>query len=67
MTGMKLIRCERGLLAKVARELGLSRSAVAMWRTVPAERVVSVERITGIGRERLRPDLYDASTPAEAA
>ncbi len=59
MTGMDLIRRERGLLAKVARELRLSRSAVAMWRLVPAERVVAVEAITGIARDQLRPDLFE--------
>ena len=59
MTGMDLIRRERGLLAKVARELRLSRSAVAMWRLVPAERVVAVEAITGIARDHLRPDLFE--------
>ena len=67
MTGMHLIRRERGLLAKVARELRLSRSAVAMWRLVPAERVVAVEAITGIPRDQLRPDLYAAQSAPIAA
>ncbi len=52
-------------MAKLARELGLARSAVAMWTRVPAERVVEIERITGIPRERLRPDLY-RNPPAES-
>lgn len=29
-----------------------------MWKKVPAEQVVEVERITGLPREELRPDLY---------
>lgn len=62
---MSLIRARRGLLARVARDLGLTRSAVAMWDRVPAERVVEVERITGVPREQLRPDLY--RTGVEAA
>jgi DNA-binding transcriptional regulator YdaS (Cro superfamily) len=45
-------------MSKVARGLGLSRSAISLWDKVPAEVVVEVERITGIPRERLRPDLY---------
>jgi hypothetical protein len=45
-------------MSKVARGLGLSRSAVSLWDKVPAEVVVEVERISGIPRERLRPDLY---------
>lgn len=45
-------------LAELARHLGVTRGAVAQWSRVPAERVVEVERITGISREQLRPDLY---------
>jgi DNA-binding transcriptional regulator YdaS (Cro superfamily) len=55
--GMGLIRAKRGLLAKVAQELGLSRAAVVKWPRVPAERLPDVERITGIPREKLRPDI----------
>lgn len=58
MDAIDTIRLERGLLAKVARGVGLSRAAVSLWTKVPAERVVDVERITGIPREQLRPDLY---------
>jgi DNA-binding transcriptional regulator YdaS (Cro superfamily) len=66
--GMALIRAQRGLLAKVAHDLGLTRAAVVKWDKVPAERVVDVEHSTGIPRERLRPDLYrKASTSALAA
>jgi DNA-binding transcriptional regulator YdaS (Cro superfamily) len=43
----------------LAKALGITRSAIYGWRVVPAERVVEVERITGISRKRLRPDLYD--------
>lgn len=56
--GMFLLREPKGRIAALARELGLSRSAVWQWSRVPAERVVEVERITGIPREALRPDLY---------
>ena len=55
---MTLIRARRGLSAKVAHGLGLTRAAVVKWDKVPAERVVEIERITGIPRERLRPDLF---------
>ena len=55
---MALIRARRGLLAEVARVLGVTRATVAKWDVVPAERVVEIERITGIPREALRPDLY---------
>jgi len=55
---MALIRAQKGLLAEVARALGLTRAAVVKWTEVPAERVIEIERITGIPREALRPDLY---------
>ena len=56
--GMTLIRSTRGMQARIAAHLGLSRSAIVKWRRVPAERVVDVEAITGIPRQHLRPDLF---------
>lgn len=44
--------------AKLARALNLTRQAIYQWRRVPAQHVISVERITGIPRFKLRPDLY---------
>lgn len=64
-TGMELLRAKRGLLAQVARALGLTKAAVGRWERVPAERVVAVERITGISRKLLRPDLYECERAAE--
>lgn len=58
MNGIALIRAQRGLISRIAAELGISQSAVSMWERVPAERVVEVERISGIPRHRLRPDLH---------
>lgn len=49
----------RGATAQIAAALGITHAAVRQWgERVPAERVVEVERITGIPREALRPDLY---------
>lgn len=47
----------------LARKLGISPSALSRWDVVPPYRVLAVEAITGVRRERLRPDLY----PAEVA
>lgn len=55
---MELIRSQHGLMAKIARELGLSRPAVTMWDKVNAERLPEVCRITGFTHSQLRPDLY---------
>jgi len=54
---MALIRAQRGMLAKVAQGLGLTRAAVVKWEQVPAERLPDIERITGIPRHLLRPDI----------
>ena len=49
-------------LSRFAESVGVSRSYVCQWETgarrVPAERAVQIERITGIPREQLRPDLF---------
>lgn len=58
MDARSLFRHERGLISKVASGLGVTHSAVSQWDRVPAERVVEVERITGIPRHELRPDLH---------
>jgi len=50
----------RGLKVRIATELGITHSAVSQWRRVPADRVLEVERITGIPRHELRPDIYPA-------
>lgn len=44
--------------AELARQLGCTRSAVCQWKRVPATRVLAVERITGVSRNKLRPDIY---------
>ncbi len=49
--------------AAIADGLGISRAAVSQWNEIPAERVIQVERLTGVHRSILRPDLY----PQEAA
>ncbi len=45
-------------VAKIARELDIRPQAVSQWRRVPSGRVLDVERITNIPRDRIRPDLY---------
>ena len=51
-----------GGLAKLAEPLGITTQAVSQWDEVPPLRVLAVERISGIPRHELRPDLY----PVEA-
>ncbi len=54
---------EAGSITTLATDLGISPQAVSVWRRVPAERAREVERITGIPRHELRPDLWDAPIP----
>lgn len=54
----------RGRRLSLAIDLNISSSAISMWERVPAERVLDVERITGVSRHDLRPDLYPAPESA---
>ncbi|MBI3703962.1 MAG: molecular chaperone TorD family protein [Rhizobiales bacterium] len=47
-----------GGVGELARQIGISQPSVSNWTRVPAERVVSVEAVTGVDRAVLRPDLY---------
>jgi len=51
-----------GSVSELARRLGISQPSISNWSRVPAERVISVETLTGINRVVLRPDLYSASS-----
>jgi TorA maturation chaperone TorD len=57
-----------GGASALARQLGISQPSVSNWIRIPAERVISVESITGIDRAVLRPDLYGKkkNLPADA-
>jgi DNA-binding transcriptional regulator YdaS (Cro superfamily) len=47
-----------GSLTALAKRLGITRNAFYAWHRVPAERVLQIEKITGISRHEMRPDLY---------
>ena len=47
-----------GGVGELARQIGISEPSVSNWIRIPAERVVSVEAVTGVDRAVLRPDLY---------
>ena len=49
---------ERGRRQALARALSIGPSALSQWHQVPAERVLDVERLTGISRYELRGDIY---------
>jgi TorA maturation chaperone TorD len=50
-----------GGVGELARRLGISQPSVSNWDRIPAERVLSVEAATGVGRALLRPDLFETA------
>lgn len=51
----------------LANRLGIKHPALYSWKRVPAERVLDIERLTGVSRHALRPDVFGpAPQPAEA-
>lgn len=53
----KVIDMAGGQLA-LARYLGISQAAISQWRRIPHLRVLEVEKLTGISRHVLRPDIF---------
>ena len=44
--------------AELARQLNITPQAIYQWVDIPSRKVLEIERITKIDREKLRPDLY---------
>lgn len=42
----------------LAYAIGVTPQALSQWQEVPPLRVIAVERVTGISRSLLRPDIY---------
>ena len=47
-----------GGVGVLARKLDITLQAVSQWSRIPAARAIEIERITGVDRRILRPDLY---------
>jgi DNA-binding transcriptional regulator YdaS (Cro superfamily) len=56
--GLRLAVKKAGSIRALAFELGISAPALLVWKRVPAHRILQLEAVTGIRREKLRPDLY---------
>jgi len=52
------IRNERGLATKLGNKLGITRSAVWMWRRVPPEHARIVAKFMKLHPHEVCPDLY---------
>lgn len=51
----------------VGKALGITHQAVLQWDQCPPIRVIELERLSGIPRHELRPDIYPAPKAGEAA
>jgi TorA maturation chaperone TorD len=47
-----------GGVSELARKIGIAQPSVSNWSRIPAERVATIEKITGVDRALLRPDLF---------
>jgi DNA-binding transcriptional regulator YdaS (Cro superfamily) len=65
MKGIQSAIEKAGGIQQLADLIGIRYQAVHKWTrgSVPAERVLQIEQLTGVSRHELRPDLY----PLEAA
>jgi len=64
--GLKQAIDAAGSVASLASKLSLTLQAVAQWDTVPAKRCLDVERLTGVSRHVLRPDIYGEQAPRKS-
>lgn len=55
---------QRGRRVWLAATLGVSPSAISMWTNVPSGRVLEIERLTGVSRHDLRPDIFGSKPEA---
>lgn len=70
---VNMAAAKAGGVVALARGLGIKHTALYSWKKVPAERVLDVERLTGVSRHELRPDVFGpkilgpatASSPAD--
>lgn len=53
-----------GGISALARALGVAQPSISNWTRIPAERVLTVEALTAVPREVLRPDIYPANDSA---
>lgn len=64
---LELVVAGAGSQSKLAREFGVSSTAVWKWvqssKRLPAEFVLTAERLYGVSRHDLRPDIYPRNYP----
>lgn len=63
----RILRKHKVKPSAVATSLGLNKATISRWQRVPPERVLEVEKATGISRHELRPDLSSIFVSSESA
>jgi DNA-binding transcriptional regulator YdaS (Cro superfamily) len=62
------IAAERiGGVASLAERLGVSPQAIYQWKEVPIERASAIERLTGVSKAVLRPDVFTSEGSGSSA
>ena len=56
--GLRKALTAAGGIRPLARALNIDPASVSRWTRVPYEHILSIEKITGVPREELRPELY---------
>ncbi|WP_091925655.1 Cro/CI family transcriptional regulator [Methylobacterium sp. yr668] len=51
----------------LSRKIGISSQAISQWQECPPLRVLEVEKVSGVPRHELRPDIYPAPVEGAAA
>jgi DNA-binding transcriptional regulator YdaS (Cro superfamily) len=54
-----------GGMRQLAEKLGITSQAILQWKLVPVERLIEIERVTGVDRAVLRPDLFERHKPKQ--
>ena len=54
----KAIAAADDSISELAIRIGVTPQAVSSWKQVPVGRVADVERVTGVPRHELRPDVF---------
>ena len=52
------VLCRAGGATALAEYLNVSRQTIYQWKRIPAARVSDISKLTGISREKLRPDIF---------
>lgn len=56
--GLKRAAKAAGSLAALARLLGITSQSLQKWKRVPRKRILQIEKLTGVPREKLAPELF---------